>query len=101
MSKTVNFANKGSIDGARVKVAVYSRIDFELPDEIWDEIENSFSYCWNNVIGIRGPVYENQLETYVYIHLKSKNYIFEIEKVIKIVSIINDYINMTGGYLPE
>jgi len=101
MSKTVQFANSGSIDGARVKIAVYARIDFDLPVEIWEEIEDSFAYCWNNIIGIRGQINENQLETYVYNHLKAKKYIFEIEKVIIIVGIIDDYLNMTGGYLPE
>ena len=101
MSKTINFANEGSIDGKRAKTAVYSRIDFELPVEIWNEIEIAFADCWNNIIGLRGQIYENQLESYVYNHLKTKRIILDIEKVIIIVDIISDYIRMTRGYLDK
>ncbi len=101
MSKTINFANEGSIDSIRVKAAVYNRIDFELSEEIWEEIDYGFAECWNNEIGLRGLINEGQIEKFIYNHLKKKKIIFEYVKVEEIVKIIFDYINMTGGYLKE
>ena len=101
MSKTKNFSNDGSIDPIRVKTTVYNRIDFELPEETWVEIDNGFAECWNNEIGIRGWVHEGQIEKFIYNHLKKRNILFEYAKVEQIVKIMLDYIKMTGGYLKE
>lgn len=76
---------------------IFNRIDFELPEEI----SFSFVECWSDVIGLRGTVYEYQIESYIYNNLKANRIIFDIEKVVKIVGIMTDYIRMTGGYLDE
>lgn len=60
MTKTVQFAKSGEIDPAKVKSAVYIRIDFDLPEWIWDKIDNAFGECWNKEIGLRGWVHEGQ-----------------------------------------
>lgn len=101
MSETIIFSKEGTIDPIRVKSAVYGRIDFELSEEAWEEINYSFAECWNDVIGLRGQVYEHQIEIYVYNHLKENRIIFDIEKVVQIVAIMTDYIRMTRGYLDE
>ncbi len=101
MSKTVNFSNEGSIEAARVKAAVYNRIDFELPEVIWDEIDAAFAECWNNEIGIRGWIDDGQIEHFIYKYLKKRKIIFEYPKVDQIVKVMLDYINMTGGFLKE
>ena len=101
MSKTINFSNDGQIDPMHVKAAVYNRIDFELPEETWEEIDNGFAECWNNEIGIRGWIHEGQIEKFIYNYLKEKKIIFDYPKIEQIVKIIFDYIKMTGGYLKE
>jgi len=101
MSKVVKFSNDGHIDSDRVKSAVYNRIDFELAEDLWDKIDSLFAQCWNNEIGIRGYVYENQIEEFIYNGLKKENIILPYEKVSKIVSMIYDYISLTGGFLNE
>ena len=101
MSKIKNFSNDGNIDPIRVKATVYNRIDFELPEEIWEEIDNGFAECWNNEIGIRGWIHEGQIEKFIYNYLKEKKIIFDYTKVEQIVKIIFDYINITGGYLKD
>jgi len=100
-SNVVKFSKQGSISSKRVKESVYSRIDFELPEHLWNQIDTAFGECWNNVIGITGTVYEGQIENYIFKYLKNKNIIFEYEKIEKIVKIIYDYISMTGGWLED
>ena len=85
MGKVVSFSNKGQIDPTKVKVAVYNRIDFELPQNYWEEIDDAFRECWNVEIGIRGWVHERQIEDYIYNHLKIMGIIFEYEKVERVV----------------
>lgn len=45
-----------TIDSERVKCAVYNRIDFDLPEEVWKEIDEAFGVCWNEVIGFGNEV---------------------------------------------
>ena len=73
MSKVVRFSNGGEIDPKKVKNAVYNRIDFELSEDLWDKIDSLFAQCWNVEIGIRGWIYENQIEQYIYNGLKEEN----------------------------
>jgi hypothetical protein len=97
----IKFSKEGTISAKKVKESVYSRINFELPEQIWNEIDYAFGECWNNVIGITGEVNEGQIENYIFNHLKKQRIIFEFEKVEKIVKIIYDYITMTGGWLDD
>ena len=91
----------GEIDPELVKQAVYSQIDFVLPEHIWDEIDTAFGECWNNEIGIGGWIYENQIETYIYEHLKKMKILFEYEKIEVITEIIFKHFNDIGAYMDE
>ena len=101
MPTIINFSNKGEIDPEKVKQTVYNRIDFELSELLWDEIDTAFRDCWNNVIGLRGYIYEGQIEQQIYSHLKSRKIIIDYEKVEIITKIIFDYISITGGLLDD
>jgi len=96
---TVRFSKEGGISAQKVKESVYSRIDFELPQHTWEEINTAFAECWNEIIGISGEVHEGQIENHIYKHLKSKNILFEYDKIERIVKIMYDYISMTGGWM--
>ena len=101
MTKVIAFSNEGEIDPEKVKNAVYNRIDFNLPDNVWDEIDNGFRNVWNEVIGIRGEIYEGEIEKSIYNHLKSRKILIDFDKLEKIVGIILDYIKMSGGFLED
>jgi len=73
MTKTIQFSKSGFISGSRVKAVVYGRIDFELPEAMLEKIEDAFEECWNDVIGIRGWVYEGQIEKFIYDRLKKQH----------------------------
>jgi len=99
MPKTIPFSKSGVIDPEQVKAAVYNQIDFELPQWLWVKIDQAFSECWNNEIGVRGWVHEGQLENYIYNSLHEQNIMFEYVKIVQIVKIIYGYIEMSGGFL--
>lgn len=100
-AKIIRFSKEGGINAQNVKESVYSRIDFELPEHIWNEIDAAFADCWNNIIGVTGWVHEGEIEKHIYNHLKSKKILFEYNKIERIVKIIYDYISMTGGWMEE
>ncbi len=91
----------GSINADRVKVAVYNRIEFELPIIIWEAIDTAFSNYWNDVIGFGNYVNFEETVNYIDHQLKKKKIMFSYGKLEHIVNIIYDYIEMTGGFLDE
>jgi hypothetical protein len=101
MTKIIEFSNVGKIDPAKVKNAVYNRLDFNLPDNVWDEIDNGFRNVWNDEIGLRGWIYEGEIEKSIYHHLKSCKILIDFDKLERIVGIILDYIKMSGGFLED
>lgn len=101
MTIVIAFSNDGEIDPEKVKNAVYSRIDFNLPEDVWDEIDNGFRNVWNNEIGLRGWIYEGVIEKSIHNHLKSCKILIDLEKLEKIVAIILDYIRISGGFLED
>ena len=100
-SKTIIFSKSGEIDPEIVKQAVYSQINFVLPKDIWDEINTAFGECWNNEIGIRGWVHENQIENYIDEHLRKKKILFEYAKIETITKIIHNHLENISAYLDE
>ena len=101
MEKIIRFSNEGEIDPLKVKIAVYSRIDFALPESFWDEIDNGFRICWNEEIGLRGWIYEGEIEKSIGNYLKNQKILIDDDKIEKIVGIMLDYIEMSGGFLNE
>ena len=61
-----------TIDAERVKRAVYNRIDFELPKEVWTEIDGAFRVCWNEIIGFGNEVDRTEVINYVVDWLRKR-----------------------------
>lgn len=89
------------IDPDKVKKAVYNRIDFELSEDIWEEIDEAFRQYWNNVIGKFGEIGPYGTVNFIADYLKKRHILFQFEKIITIVDIIWDFLEMTGGFLSE
>ncbi|MEI6822782.1 MAG: hypothetical protein WCL51_12680 [Bacteroidota bacterium] len=101
MGKEIKFSNDGELDPEKVKIAVFNQIDFALSEYVWSEINNAFSICWNDEIGIRGWIYEGQIEKSIYNYLINQKILIDYDKIEKIVEIILDYIKITGGFLKD
>ena len=89
------------IDPQRVKRAVYNRIDFELPEETWKEINDAFCTCWNEVIGFGNEVDSIEVKNYIADWLRKRQILLLENRLVHISDIMFDYIKMVGGFLNE
>lgn len=90
-----------SIDPGKVKKAVYARIDFPLPESTWEAIDHAFGDCWNNVIGIGGDIYFDQIFDFVNGHLKKRHILLLPDNLARVLTIMLDHIEMIGGFLDD
>lgn len=90
-----------SIDCNKVRSAVYGRIDFKLPENIWQEINDAFGYYWNEIVGFGHDITEEGIVDYIAASLKDRHILFPRSRIVHIIHIILDYIEMTGGFLDE
>jgi hypothetical protein len=76
---------------------VLNGIDFELPEHIWDAIDDAFGYYWNVEVGYGGWPDLNSAVTSISNWLQSKNIIFSIDKIVTIVNVMFDWIEQVPG----
>ena len=81
---------------------VLSKIDFELPDEIWYEINEGFSFYWDEEVGFGNDVYFDSACQSIQKHLNSIGILYPYDKLGIILEILFDFIGQTPGvYLDE
>ncbi|MBR5982253.1 MAG: hypothetical protein IK025_00825 [Bacteroidales bacterium] len=81
---------------------VLSKIDFELPDEIWIVINEGFGNYWNNEVGFGNYADFDDTCRSINKHLESANILFPYDKVETIVNIIYDFVEqIPGAFLDE
>lgn len=85
-----------TIDAERVKRAVYNRIDFELPKEVWTEIDGAFRVCWNEIIGFGNEVDRTEVINYVVDWLRKRKVMILESRLTRILDIMFDYIKMVA-----
>ena len=71
---------------------VLNGIDFELPEHIWDVIDDAFGNYWNVEVGYGGWPDLNSAVTSISNWLQDKNIIFSIDKIVTIVNVMFDWI---------
>lgn len=81
---------------------VLSNIDFELPDEIWYEINEGFSFYWDEEVGFGNDVYFDSACQSIQKHLNSVGVLYPYDKLGIILEILFDFIGQIPGvYLDE
>lgn len=81
---------------------VLSKIDFELPDEIWDAINDGFAYYWDFEVGFGNYADFDDTCRSINKHLESANIIYPYDKLEIIVNIIYDFMEeIPGVFLDE
>ena len=78
---------------------VLSKIDFDLPDEIWNEIDAGFANYWNDEVGEGNEVYFDSACNSIQKHLNSLGMLYPYEKVATILDIMFDFIENIPGAL--
>ena len=76
---------------------VLSKIDFELPDEIWDEINEGFAYYWDEEVGFGNDVFFVDACVSIQKHLDSTGILFPYDKLEQIMEILFDFIEQIPG----
>lgn len=81
---------------------VLNKIDFELPDEIWEVINEGFGIYWDEIIGFGNYIDFDDSCLFVFNHLVSYHILFPYEKVETIMKILYDFIQqIPGAFLDE
>lgn len=76
---------------------VLSKIDFKLPDEIWDEINEGFAIYWDEEVGFGNDVYFDDACVSIQNHLNSAGILFPYDKLGQIMEILFDFIEQIPG----
>lgn len=76
---------------------VLSKIDFELSDEVWDEINVGFEHFWNVEVGLGNDFYFFDACHSIQKHLDSVGILFPCEKLATILEIMFDFIEQIPG----
>lgn len=81
---------------------VLSKIDFELPDEIWEAINEGFGDYWNEEVGFGNHADFDDSCRFIYNHLVSAHILFPYDKLETIMNILYDFIEqIPGAFLDE
>ncbi len=94
-----NSSHKEEIKNNLVKDYVFQNIDFQLTDEYWDSIDESFAEIWNNKLGRGGYFYWDEISDQIFSILQNQKKLMEYSRVDKIVTLILTYIENDGGFL--
>ena len=76
---------------------VLNGIDFELPENIWDAIDNAFGNYWNIEVGYGGWPDLNSAVSSISNWLQNEHIIFPIDKIVTIVNVMFDWIEQVPG----
>lgn len=71
---------------------VLNGINFELPEHIWDTIDDAFANYWNVEVGFGGYPDFNSAVSSISDWLKKEHIVFPIDKIADIVNIMFDWI---------
>lgn len=78
---------------------VLQKVNFELPDHVWEAIDEAFAHYWNEEAGFGGWVDVFSAVEAINNGLISEQIIFPIDKVVQIVEIMFDWIELVPGVL--
>ena len=76
---------------------VLNGIDFELPEHIWDAIDDAFGYYWNVEVGYGGWPDFNSAVNSISNWLHQEHIIFGFNKIVTIVDIMFNWIEQVPG----
>lgn len=76
---------------------VLNGIDFELPEHIWDAIDDGFGYYWNVEVGYGGWPDLNSAVSSISNWMQKEHIVFAVDKIVTIVNIMFDWIEQIPG----
>ena len=76
---------------------VLSKIDFELPNKVWNEINEGFGYYWNVKVGLGNEVFFAEAYSSILTHLELKGILLPYEHLWTILEAIFDFVEKIPG----
>ena len=81
---------------------VLNHIDFELPDSIWEKINEGFAYYWDEEVGFGNYVVFEEACLFIQKHLNCSGILLPYDKIGIIMEILFDFIEkIPGAFLDE
>lgn len=90
---------EGAFSEPVLHTVVLSKIDFELSDEIWNEINEGFEYYWDVKVGLGNCVYFADAYWSILTHLETKGILLPYERLWTILEAMFDFIEQIPGAL--
>ena len=87
----------GAFSSEVMHKVVSNGIDFELPDDIWDAIDDAFGNYWNVEVGYGGWPDFNSAVRSISNWLQKEHIIFSLDKIATIVNVMFDWIEQIPG----
>ena len=87
----------GAFSSEVMHKVVLNGIDFELPDNIWDAIDDAFGNYWNIEVGYGGWPDFNSAVRSISNWLLKEHIIFSLDKIATIVNVMFDWIEQVPG----
>ena len=88
---------QGAFSSEVMHKVVLNGIDFELPDDIWDAIDDAFGNYWNVEVGYGGWPDFNSAVRSISNWLQKEHIIFSLDKIANIVNVMFDWIEQIPG----
>lgn len=93
----VNPKDSNAFTSETMHKVVLNGIDFELPEHIWDAIDDAFGNYWNVEVGYGGWPDLNSAVSSISNWLQNEQIIFPIDKIVTIVNLMFDWIEQIPG----
>ena len=87
------------INEGLIKQYVNDNIEVPMTTPQWNFINEAFSDCWNNKLGIGGDFYCDEIVDFVYEKVRLQGQLLSYEKVNIIVNLMLTKIESDGGFL--
>lgn len=88
---------EGAFTEPVMRMVVLSKIDFELPDEIWNKINEEFAHYWDVEVGYGNFLDYNDACSSIDRYLKRNMLFFSFDKLVRIIEIMLDFIGKIPG----
>lgn len=96
-AKLISPLQKDAFSEPVLHEVVLSKIDFKLSDDVWNAINDGFSYYWNEEVGFGNTLYFGDACDTIYANIQKRGLIFPFDNVVKIAEIMFDFIEQIPG----
>lgn len=93
----LNPKDPGAFSSDVMHKVVLNGIDFELPDDIWDAIDDAFGNYWNVEVGYGGWPDFNSAVRSISNWVQKEHIVFALDKIATIVNVMFDWIEQIPG----